>query len=764
MNFNDKNNFINDDYLNDDYQQNNDVQKSFYTLKEYETYLGNNSISDHDLIIYKDYTNNKLIMSWNTEKKTYYLRRLKKKLNNINNNPILYLETSNKKILNKIESILNNLSYFIKYKYLLLINKLFFEIDKIIEVEQDKNIDYEIHLQECDYDLFLILNTFLKDKYNINGKYIEKDIGLIKLGNINNFNNLLHNKIINFGKKFIKIDEYEKIINEIITTDEQILNLNNNNKNDGFAIFSNNNFTMLPCFSNVIFANRNIDKSYNENENIIIGTFGVNVRGCFSFENKIINAHLKFKDKDFDKYDIKKEIISVYNSTFFMIGKDFNSQFNKYFITNDINDGINKIFLKIFKNYEIVAYNIENLTIAMSNILINRAFKDIQKINNNNIVEDFININTNTSNFKILQKKFCNNFEDSLILLGDFNMNFDLLLKNFQKAHALYEIYKKNIINFNIIENNNCTQSIKDSNIIKKILKEYKQSVEKYIYIDSILSSNLIDHILKLSYTNNYEHYNEINNFIKDNFIISNNDLNIDENNERIILSWNLQRNYDIIKKEKELYNINLSNPNYELLINKNYNNSFQHLISNIRWYLICKTIYSIIKNIFSKEKKIIICFENCENLVGEIINYQLSNYINIQKYKHINNNIINYEYLNDYKNIDEYKIINNNNNKNNLNLGYFILSNSNFNININGLTFEILNKNNIKSIQILLYSFYIVEFNLYFIKKKNYKEINADLQNKKIKFYQTNKLEENNYKYLNNLSNLLQSDSIIYF
>jgi len=729
-------------------------KKIFMSIQEYKNLLGKYNISDHDKLVYKKIVDDKkkFILSWNIEKNSCYKKRIEKKFKNLNINPdnlILIYTEKDKFILDFIKSI--NLEILIKLKYLLLIEEIEKELDNYIDNFNDDII--EIHLQECEFEFYEILNNYLNFKYKILnnnnkicGKYISKDMGVLKCGMIKNFYEKIENSINQkyetiLKNKIISVENYENILEIIfnnISKENEILNEKKENKTNGFAIYSNINFTILPCFANVIFANRSlgkIDFDYNniENNDNIFGSFAVNVRGVISYESKIINIHLKLRDQYIKIYDIQKEIINLYNSSNFLIGRNFNSQYQKYFLGINNYYGLNKLFNKIFQNEKIICRNIENFTLAISNILVKHTLSDLLEINQNEIVNDYINLNTkeillnlNSSdaldnynhfdNEEIL-KKFINHFENGFILLGDFNMNLDLLVKNLVKTHCyhkFYDLYDYDLQKYNLINSNKN---------IYKINKQYNINFNKYVIIKKILKSSGIDHILELAYIDEYNDYQEINDIMKYNFNLSINPLIISENDDKIIFSWNLQRNFLSIKKERDLYynkmNILILDEdkleiNCEKLKYRNFEICIYHIICNVRWYIVFNTITNIIKNLYSKNKNLIIYFENCEFFVSNSINLFLRDYFQISQYKHIDRNLLYVNKIYNYYENDNEK------NKINFNIGYSIILTEEISINIKELVLNTKKKNvNNLIVSMSYYNDYVEKIKLFF-KKKN--------------------------------------------
>ena len=157
-------------------------KKIFMSIQEYKNLLGKYNISDHDKLVYKKIVDDKkkFILSWNIEKNSCYKKRIEKKFKNLNINPdnlILIYTEKDKFILDFIKSI--NLEILIKLKYLLLIEEIEKELDNYIDNFNDDII--EIHLQECEFEFYEILNNYLNFKYKILnnnnkicGKYISK--------------------------------------------------------------------------------------------------------------------------------------------------------------------------------------------------------------------------------------------------------------------------------------------------------------------------------------------------------------------------------------------------------------------------------------------------------------------------------------------------------------------------------------------------------------------------------------------------------------
>ena len=605
-------------------------------------------ISNIDLSFYeKMYSNLKIYFI-----KNLYNDNINKVIKNIKTKWIIFFNNFQNFNLNFINLIENDIKIInIKFIYYSLINN-----STILGFNNNffKKFLY--------YDINLINQIHLLK----NHIYLERNIITIKNKKV--FNNLLYN--LNINNSINYLNNKNIIIDIEIYNYESILfffNIFSFCLKHNYNLYTiNNKIQILDIYNythniNELFEIYSLNDIINNNKNLLIKKINIkddiknniqNINLLNNYKIPINLNYLKSFYKSLNFLDVKKEIITIY------IDKNIYNEKYYNFIINSITR------INFQKNYLIIICQDEEF---IKNI---ELFNDISYIYYKNLN----NININDDNLIIyillLSNYILINDCDLLHIINYINSNSKIFIPYTYKTfnnHNLYYINQESI-------NNNLNNKILYICFQKYILKNNKlysiKNINKLNY--DILYLNF--YILKLINNNTEFELTNISNKI--NYIYNNNYQDY---------AINLNKNND--KYYKKIFN------NYELLDNDNLNNYLK--ISNINVYI----NNNINENIIDTKKSInfnyyILYISNNFNYDNIYIKLLINKLFFIKNKKFIyftkNNNSIE----NNYKNLDYFNIIvNNDNNINNkLNIFYNLIDDKSIIFYIKNLYFYNIN------------------------------------------------------------------------
>ena len=626
---------------------------------------------------------------------------------NLNINDLI--KQKEEELNSSIKSLTNNLMK--KFKNLFCLNEKNeydsecskAEIKKmdINEIEHYKKFKLRENLNQILFTKYYINNLFnIND--NLNEFSNEKFFALFK----ENFNKNLFNIEI---KKFINnfnSEEMNNIKKEIesikkIIKDNFINNYNiNNNENKDNDIFNN--------IFNDLFNNENIIKNLKENLDILF-----------------INS-MKFgregKEKEINYYKNNKFYFNKNNKE--KIENEFNKLIENY--NNKLNENENNIKKNLtinedFINNVLIEKIIEKINIDLNNYKNDLLFKfskysgkNCILIENNFTIDNIINnaINDIINDYSTQIKTNIENKKENIInnYIKIISKYFDDFNDNFKNNYKLYfDSYLNILINNSEKDNNNnnnneissITNSIKKGfeNGLKLTLNELNKIINSNTLTNCINNENLINKIVSEKfYKNSFNNNNNID--INENINSLKSFCDIELNNEKILIKKNIKQIYE------NTFNSSLKNFFNE--IGKIYLNN--HFIKDEN-------------NIISKIDFIdFILNENNENL-KEII----SNFFDISSYETDNVSSVFLELINYIKNIlsknsiEKYikKQINNfKKNSSHLIVDYFyeILSNNNNEEIFSEQIKNLISKNNLFSLKLILENKYYILINENFL------------------------------------------------
>ena len=401
-------------------------------------------------------------------------------------------------------------------------------ISKILNYNSKIKIILILELQNKDWEDYLYSKGVYKIIYN-NEISIDELIHIIE----NNEKNNVNNYVDNYNKELIEeINKLKKIINENDKKinnkkiDNKIIKKIKNKKNNFKLNTQNNNsIDYKNKTNNKILKNKNYKlknknkinnnnklKNINQNENIKYNLIKNKLNKIFfkNYRNSLIYNSEKKDKEDLNKKSkiisvtgtsgVGKSIFSVNlakikalnNYKVLLIDLDFinssihtilgvesypqknilekNSKENYLQNYSNYNDSENKNIIKINKNIDLYTIkNKENINLYNNNIWNDNVNKIIKLVNNLKINYDYLIIDTNSNELKMLTAHILN--------LSDFNLFIsDTNLLEINKSMKLIEEYRnlnnKQINNLNIIFNKYNFNSI-NFNLLKKLFDDF---------------------------------------------------------------------------------------------------------------------------------------------------------------------------------------------------------------------------------------------------------------------------------------------------
>ena len=549
------------------------------------------------------------------------------------------------KVFNKLNLI---------YKFLLMKKNY-------INNENDINLINEIYNEKNDYFYFYnnIAIIFMKKKFFRVAIYFLK-ISIKIIYNKNSYNNnninIFDNKLFNIKKIYYNIalcyfyiEKYDlsKTIFEKILNNNNKINNNNNNRN----VYNNNNYLLYYrlALCNIMIFLHNKKKKENKINDIIYNYIdGTNINNINNNNNNYTN------DKNLFYFNDNNNII--YN----------NNNYKNNNCKNNIND-FDEILIQYEKeNNSENESDDDNSNLSTSTKTNNNDFIILNKKENNNR-KRFI-LNTNNNNNKNKTKNNNKNNINMAILYLKKTIFLCKIHNNNSNLKNLYEFYK-------LISEDN--EEEEEEKKIYQIQFNKRILIHSYINLFYCLS-------LKKNYMEILLYIQNLKNFIKKNYNINKDSLEINEINN-IIFHYEIEAKFyiyknnvnninNLIKDLEDKLNNNNNNIESKFYINKNKELKYKFILL----YRLC-IMYIKNKNFCNAENSIKNMFNIINNnnnnnieLPSEFINIII--YFNLMKLNDKNYMKENYDKENKIKNniinMIKYKknIIFNNNNNNNIN------------------------------------------------------------------------------------------------
>jgi len=498
-----------------------------------------------------------------------------------------------------------------------------------------------------------INNNF--EKYNLHSN--EKNNSHEKF----NFSNLL-NKINNSNNN-IKNDSLRTAFKNNLNNIQKIVSKEKNNINNNFNYKNNYSNNLIKKFSNEnILPNSLTKKNYVNKFSFNQINNNNNNNNLFPYSNyldssinkiNLINSNNKLNNNNLQNFinqirpfssinNINNNIISFKNES-----NSFSNKNNNYYLNNIFNIGKNN--LKSF-------YGKKNL----------RPLSQLQKIQNNNLIPDFMNLNKNLNEIKSKKRNESdsNHYKNNnLRKFNENNLNNINFKNKILNPPNSYEKNFKNILNnkdyfYQIINNINISDKIKDEELFKS--KISKKNLNKLLNLSDEKISELISILEKTPKNENNIINNSNNNILSRN--IKNKNYNVYNNNNNSVLNDNKNIQNDFMKFSlKILSPLNINSkllgiqkiefygnndeqiPIENIEINSNQKENLNNLISNEieqeNKYYITEFFPNLTINIYISKK-----YEQNLNVI-HLFNYPFIKDSNISPMKEIelykNNNLI---------------------------------------------------------------------------------------------------------------------------